>query len=112
MSAHTTETTIRSSAELPALWRAQANELRRLAAAECAARAYEDAAAQLEEVNSQRDDELLSVRDAAALVGKHRDTIGNALRHGRLTNYGARHRPRVRTAELVILYAPVGVAGS
>jgi len=97
--------------DLPVVWRAQASELRRVAAAECAARAYEDAAAQLERAARQADNTLLSVRDAAARVGRHRDTIGNAIRDGRLTNHGAKHRPRVRLGELLAVFPSKPVAG-
>src|SRR5690242_7978710 len=84
--------------ELPEHWRARAKDLRHFGAAEGAARAYELAAQELAEWLSDRGDRLLSPTEAAVLVGRHRDTIGNAIRAGRLTNHGAKHRPRVRLA--------------
>lgn len=97
--------------ELPSAWRTQASELRRVADAECAARAYEDAAAQLELATRLVDNVLLSVADAAARVGRHRDTIGKAIRDRRLTNHGAKHRPRVRLGELLAQFPSKPVAG-
>jgi hypothetical protein len=97
--------------QLPTEWRARAVELRRWAAAEGAASALECAANELEECLAQEADQLLNVAQAAAQTGRHRDTIGTAIRTGRLTNRGEKHRPLVRRAELVRAFPPSSVAG-
>ena len=89
---------------LAVLWRSRACDLRRWAAAEPAATAYELAAQELEEQLSAASDRLVGAAEAAALVGRHRDTIGNALRDGRLTNHGGKHRPLVRVGELLVVF--------
>ena len=89
---------------LPTLWREQATELRRIAAAEQAARAFETAADDLEQALTSQGDRLLGVKEAAALVDRHRDTIGNAVRDGRLQNYGSKTRPRVKFADLIATF--------
>jgi hypothetical protein len=99
-----------SPSNLVETWRSQANELRRIADAECAARAFENAATQLELALRQLDDQLLTVQQAAGLVNRHRDTVGAAIKNGRLPNHGAKHRPRVRRGELVALFPPKSIA--
>lgn len=93
-----------SLSELATQWRARAADLRRWAAAEGAACALELAAEQLEIALAQEADQLLSVAEACALVARHRDTIGKAIRTGRLTNRGEKHRPRVRRGEVVTVF--------
>jgi hypothetical protein len=44
------------------------------------------------------------------LVGHHRDTIGNAVRDGRLINHGTKHRPRVQFGELTRVFPPTDLA--
>jgi hypothetical protein len=97
-------------AQLAAGWRTRATDLRRLAAAEGAARAFELAAEELQEWLTTWDNQLLNVADAAQAVGRHRDTVGNAVRSGRLTNHGTKHRPRVRRGELLHIFPPSSVA--
>ena len=89
---------------LPTIWRERAGELRRIAAAEQAARAFETAANDLEQALTSQGDRLLGVKEAAALVDRHRDTIGNAVRDGRLANYGSKTRPRVKFADVVAAF--------
>jgi hypothetical protein len=89
----------------------RAADLRRWAAADGAACAWERAADELEKVLRAEDDQLLSVVQAAVMTGRHRDTIGAAIRGGRLTNYGEKHRPRVRQGDLMRVFSPSRVAG-
>jgi hypothetical protein len=96
---------------LAARWRARAAELRRWAAAEGAATALERAAEELEHTLRVEGDNLLTVTQAAVLTGRHPDTIGSAIRDGRLTNRGVKHRPRVQKAELVHVFPPSRIAG-
>jgi hypothetical protein len=97
--------------ELPTSWRALAGDVRRWAAAEGAATAYERAADELESALHAEGDKLVTVAEAAALSGRHPDTIGGAIRDGRLTNHGVKHRPRVRRAELTRVFPPSAIAG-
>ena len=91
-------------------WRARADDLRRYAAAEEAAQAYEVCAQELTASLSEQFSRLLSVKEAALLTGRHRDTIGNAIATGALTNHGVKHRPRVRYADAVSLFPPREIA--
>src|SRR5690348_14137830 len=85
-------------------WNSVATQLRYRGAADGVARAYELCAQELEALLGQRDSRLLSISEAAALTGRHRDTIGKAVASGSLTNYGAKHRPRVRYSEVIALF--------
>jgi len=98
--------------DLAITWRERAAELRRTAAAEAAARAYEVAADELTAMCTQQGDRLLSVAEAAALVGRHRDTVGNAIRNGRLQNYGGKFRPRVKFSDVVGAFPSRGIVQS
>jgi hypothetical protein len=90
--------------DLSIVWRVRAAELRRVAAAESAARAFEIAADELAAVLTTQSERLLGIAEAAALVGRHRDTIGNAVRDGRLANRGTKFRPRVKFSDLIGLF--------
>ena len=97
--------------DLPPMWRARATELRRWAADNGAATAFELAADELEQASRVEADTLLTVAQAAALTGRHPDTVGSAVREGRLTNRGVKHRPRVQQAELLRVFPPARIAG-
>lgn len=75
-----------------------------------AAFAYDRAADKLEAALVAQGSRLLGVRDAANLFGRHRDTIGNAIRDGRLVNYGEKNRPRLRFDELERAFGQRAVA--
>jgi hypothetical protein len=98
-----------SIAELPPLWRARALEVRRYGAAEGAACAYELAAMELEQCSKSQADRLLAVGEGAALVCRHRDTIGAAVAAGRLANHGSARRPLVRAGDLTQQFPPRGI---
>jgi hypothetical protein len=108
---HTLTNTPTPLDELPASWRARATELRRWAAADGAASALERAAEELEQRLAQEAGQLLNVAQAAALTGRHRDTIGGAISAGRLTNHGRKGGPRVRRGELLRVFPLSEVAG-
>lgn len=103
-------TEVRSLAQLPLTWRERAAHVRRWTADEGAARAYELVAQELDEYLAEQADQLYTIAEAAALVGRHRDTIGKAVQDGRLTNHGVKHRPRVRHAELRAVFPRSPVA--
>ena len=96
---------------LVAEWKAAGKDLRHWGAEEGLARAYERCAQQLESALAIVDNGLLSVREAVALTGRHRDTIGKAIANGALTNYGTKYRPRLRYADLVAHFPQQRVAG-
>jgi hypothetical protein len=87
-------------AQLPEAWRARATELRRLAAADGAARAWECAAQELAAALAQQADELLSLAEAAEISGYHPDSLGRLIREGKLANYGTKRRPKVKRGDL------------
>lgn len=97
------------SVVLPDRWRARATELRSLAI-ESAARAFETAATELEQWLADSADELLSLGEAAIRCGRTRDTVRRAIRDGRIANRGRKHKPLVRTADLVHAFPPRAVA--
>jgi hypothetical protein len=91
-------------------WNDLAREFRYRGVDEGLARSYELCAQQLRAALAAQDSRLLSVSEAAALTGRHRDTISKALGSGRLTNYGAKYRPRVRYADVLAQFPPQSVA--
>ena len=91
-------------------WSAVAKQLRYRGAEEGLARAYEVCAHELELALASRDNRLLSISEAAALTGRHRDTIGKAVAKGSLTNHGGGNRPRLLYAEVVALFPQQSVA--
>lgn len=84
--------------DLPARWRSKAEGLRPFA--EPVARAFEDAADDLEHALQAEADELLTLAQAAEASGYSTDYLGRLLRSGRLHNAGRQHAPRVRRSEL------------
>jgi hypothetical protein len=91
---------VASSTDLPAIWRARADDLRRYGA-EGPARTLETVAQELEDSLESQSERLLTVTEAATLAGRHRDTIGTAISDGRLANRGTKNRPLVRSGELI-----------
>ena len=108
---HATTQTCPSPRDLCTAWRERAATLRSWAGADGPARAYELAAQELEASLSAQADRLLGVVEASALFDRHRDTIGNAIRDGRLTNFGTRHRPQLKFGELARVF-PAVVSGT
>jgi hypothetical protein len=79
-------------------WRAKAAHLQRYAPE--AARAFEDAANELEEQLRETATELLTLEAAARECGYSADHLGRLIRRGRLTNHGRDHAPKLRRGDL------------
>jgi hypothetical protein len=87
-----------ATTDLPARWRAQAEQLERFAPA--AATAFRDAAAELESALHAADAEELTLREAAKESGYAERTLREKLAKKEIPNAGERHRPRIRRADL------------
>jgi hypothetical protein len=85
-------------AELPTLWRARADELRPYAPG--VGEAFARAAAELEEALHAAGTEELTLAEASRESGYAERTLREKLANGELPNAGARHRPRIRRADL------------
>lgn len=83
--------------DLPARWLERAVQLAPYAPA--AAEAFRRAAAELE---AERSTDVVTVTptEAAAVTHYHPESICRLIRTGKVTNYGTKHRPRVRLDEL------------
>lgn len=86
--------------ELPGRFRQTAEFLRRNAAAEQAAVAWEGAAAELEEALNQEANEALNLQQAAKESGYSVSALGKMVREGRVRNVGRPKAPRIRRADL------------
>lgn len=58
------------------------------------------ALADLRRVHAERENEALSLQEAAAESGYHEDSLTRLVREGKLANVGSKHRPRFRRADL------------
>jgi hypothetical protein len=87
-----------SVAELPAVWRARAEELGAYAPA--AATAWGRAAAELKAALLAAANEPLKLRDAARESGYSEDHLGRLVKEGKLVNVGRKRAPRVRRSDL------------
>lgn len=83
-------------ARLVANWNNRSQELAPYS--EAAAVAWRRATEELAECLAEEGNCLLSVAEAALLSGRHRDTIGNALKNGTLRNHGKPFRPLVMSS--------------
>lgn len=81
-------------------WRLRAGKLRDWASAEEAARAWEEAARELEAVLAAEYHELLNLQQAAERSGYSPDHLGRLLREGRIPNSGRANAPRISVADL------------
>lgn len=84
--------------ELPALWRSKAEGLRPFA--EPVARAFEQAADDLQAVVDAEDAVLLTLEEAASLSGYSTDHLARQVRAGTIQNAGRKGAPRVRARDL------------
>lgn len=87
-------------AELPAAWRARAEDLREWAAAEAAARALEMAAAELEAALRKAADERLTMAEAAQESGYSERRLRELIAEGAIPNAGRKGAPRIRRQDL------------
>jgi hypothetical protein len=85
-------------AELPALWRARAETLRRFAPA--AATAFEDAADELEAALREAAETPLTLAEAARESGYSERRLRELLAAGAIPNAGRKNAPRIRRADL------------
>jgi hypothetical protein len=86
--------------ELRTRWRARRDEFARFQAAVDGATLCDEVLADLDRALLERDDDVLKLRDAAALSGYTVDHLARLIRLGKLPNAGRKHAPRVRRAEL------------
>jgi hypothetical protein len=96
-SRHTEER--RAPADLPALWRDQATDLRSWGA-DAQALVLERVASELEAAFAQQNDETVTLTEAARISGYHPDHIGRMVRDGDIPNAGRKHAPRVRLGDV------------
>lgn len=89
---------MRAPSELPEIWRGAADTLEPYTAP--AARAFRQAADDLERALNEWFREPLTITEAAAESGYSRDSLLRWLREGRLWNYGTEEDPRIRRDEL------------
>jgi hypothetical protein len=58
-------------------------------------------ARELEEWLRERCEELVGLQAAGKLIDRSPDSVARMIRQGKLLNYGASHRPRVRVGDLL-----------
>lgn len=97
---NTVEPTERTLLTLAPRWRERADELRAWGNAEGAARALERAADELEEELARRDEDVLTLPEAAEESGYSTDHLARLIRAGRIPNAGRHHAPRIRRADV------------
>lgn len=85
---------------LPPAWKARARTLRRWAAADEAATAWEAAATELESALAESGEQLLNLQAAAAESGYSAEHLGRLVRQGRIPNAGRPNAPRIRLCDL------------
>ena len=90
-------------AELRALWMNRRDEWRLLGVQVDGAKLCEAILEDLDQLAHANADELLTLTGAANETGHHPDSIGRAVREGRLPNHGRRNAPRVRRGDLATL---------
>jgi hypothetical protein len=90
---------VSSPADLPSFWRHRSQVLKECSA-EPQAKVLEMCAEQLELSLNYRDEELVSLTEAARAKGYTPDHIGRLVRQGKLKDYGRPKAPRVRLSEL------------
>ena len=92
-------------ADLPAEWRALAEEFRHFGA-EAHATAVDRCANRLEEALRHREDEQLTLQDAANESGFSADHLGRLVREGKIPNAGRPGAPRICRRDLPIKASP------
>jgi hypothetical protein len=87
-------------ADLPDLWRERARLLRDYGGDPPASKAWEVAAAELEQALRTFRDESLNLTEAAKASGYTADHLGELVRSGKIPNAGRINAPRIRRADL------------
>ena len=81
-------------------WEKRRDDYARLPAQVNAASLIEQMLGELNEVTARETTQLLTLTQAAHVSGYSADHLGRLVRSGKLTNYGRRHAPRVRSGDL------------
>jgi excisionase family DNA binding protein len=81
-------------------WVSRRDELKRLHATVDGAILCEEVLADFEELLSARDQETVTLTEAAELTGYSRDHLGRLIRSGRIRNVGRKHRPLLLVRDL------------
>ena len=87
-------------AELLLSWTQRRDEWRKLGVQVDGAKLAAEILAELEQLATADADELLTLTDAAREAQLHPDSIGRAIRQGRIANAGRPNAPRVRRGDL------------
>jgi hypothetical protein len=90
-------------AEIRQVWAERREEWRRFGVHVDGVKVCDEFLADLDRVVSEGTEELLTLTGAARVTGFHSDSIGRAIRDGRLPNHGRRNAPRVRRGDLASL---------
>jgi multidrug efflux pump subunit AcrA (membrane-fusion protein) len=88
--------------ELRARWRARREEFARFHATIEGATLCDELLAEFDSALQALDDEVLTLRDAAAVSGYTADHLARLIRQGRLPNAGRRRAPLVRRRDIPI----------
>lgn len=86
--------------ELRTKWRARRDEFARFQAAVNGATLCDELLADLDSVLLKQADEVLTLRDAAAVSGYTVDHLARLIRQGKIPNAGRRQAPRVRRRDV------------
>lgn len=92
-------------------WRGRAEDLRRYGAAEGPARAWEEAAVELDRALRAWDDELLTLTAAAAECGYSSGHLQRLASTGVIPNRGRRNAPRLRRGDLPVKQSHLRTSG-
>jgi hypothetical protein len=104
------ESAITTPHQLPPVWRAKADVLRKHGAPGQAT-AVEALAEELDQVLRSELDVVLTLTDAAGESGYSAEHLGREVRQGRISNAGRQGAPRIRRGDLP-RKAPCGIAAS
>jgi|GEM_PF-3017806 len=85
--------------DLAVRWDNDASRLTRYGA-EASAITLRRCAVELGEAITREDDATVNLSTASAITAYSPDHLGKLVREGKLKNYGAKHRPRIRVADL------------
>jgi hypothetical protein len=98
--------------ELRRHWAQRRDEWRKLGVQVDGAKLADEILEELEHLASADADELLTLTDAAREAQLHPDSIGRAIRQGRIPNAGRPNAPRVRRGDLERLQRRRGASSS
>jgi hypothetical protein len=88
--------------DVVARWQARRGEWERLGVHVEGSKLAAEVVADLESIREAGENEELTLSQAAREIDVHPDSIGRAIRKGRLVNRGRKNAPRVRRSDLVI----------